>query len=216
MIHETLQAPNGVTSQTYRDFAQRKSARVKVQYVTDLDGNLASGRSTQRSFEVRDRVAPLDFNGYGALFAALLVIGLLFLWLKFGGSGALLAREPREETTKDAVPHNWRITRDDLDQDTRSLMARIAAMTDRTEALVYLLRYSLLAGAQATEVRLARSDTERSAMARLPRTWPHRDALSTLLVKAELAHYGGRPVSDSDFERAMEIGRTILRGKRHV
>lgn len=215
VIIESSPPPRGEGADDYLGIARRKAARTDVTYATELEGDLSTGRTTRRSFEIRERRGGADFGGYGALFAALLVLGTLFLWLKFGGTGTLLSRDPRSEDAPDQAPDSWRISRQDIDLDGRSLLARIARMTDRTEALVYLLRYSLLAGARATNIRFARSDTERSAMARLPQSWKHHEALSALLIDAELAHYGGRSVSDDEFTRAMEIGKTILGGAQH-
>ncbi len=216
VVVETLEPPRGARSTEYLDTARRKAARTNVEYVSDLDGDLVSGRSVRRGFETRSRGNPVSFNGFGALFALLVTLGLLFLWMKFGGSGTLLEREPKADRATNQAPQTWKITDEELDLDARSLLSKIANMTDRTDALVYLLRYSLLAGARATQVRLARSDTERSALVRLPRTWTHRDALHSLLVDTELAHYGGRAVKQEEFERAMEIGKTILTSVRHV
>ena len=129
----------------------------------------------------------------------------LALWLRFGGAGILTRRAPTEGTTPQ-VPAHWQVEGDIAPA---SLLEQIAAMEDRSAALVRLLRHCLLKSAEVTRTRLARSDTEREAFARLP---GDKTALAVILQAAELAHYGGRPVSDAGFDAALAAGRGLLRG----
>jgi len=138
------------------------------------------------------------------------LLGALFLWLKFGGSGVLLSRDPADSTAKNSAPDSWKISAGEINLDANSRLSQIAAMPDRGAAMVLLLRYCLLAAAQTTSTRFARSDTERSAFGRLPKHWPSLAGLETVLQQAELAHYGGRPVTDGVFTNALETGRVIL------
>ncbi len=94
--------------------------------------------------------------------------------------------------------------------DGQALIDRLAAMKDRREALARLLRHCLLAAGEMSDTRFARSDTERDAFARLPAGFQHHDALRALLRDSELAHYGGRPVSEDVFMRNLELGRILL------
>ncbi|MCW1918294.1 DUF4129 domain-containing protein [Rhodobacter sp. KR11] len=131
----------------------------------------------------------------------------LGVWLRFGGAGILTRRAPTEGTAPQ-VPAHWQV---EADIPAASLLDQIAAMEDRSAALVRLLRHCLLQAAEATRTRLARADTEREAFARLPGDKP---ALAVILQAAELAHYGGRPVSDAGFAAALQAGRGLL-GARH-
>ncbi len=210
VVIDTAEPPRGARSSDYLELTRRKAIKSNIDYVTELEGNLMSGRASAREIDVKREFDPITFNGFGALLAFLVIVGLLLMWLKFGGSGTLLARDPRADRVVESAPQAWKIRSEDMNLDPRSLLARIAGMKDRTEAMVYLLRHSLLAAARATEIRFARSDTERSAMARLPKSWRHHGVLRGLLQETELAHYGGRPVSEEDFKRAMQAGETIL------
>jgi hypothetical protein len=152
----------------------------------------------------------MDLNGFGVLIAVALVVGALFLVLKFGGGGALLAREPRDDTRrKHATPDAWKMG-DEAVKDADGLLAQIAQMTDRTAAMVLLLRHCLLAAARATDARFARSDTERRAFGRLPDHWVHHTRLEGMLHYTELAHYGGRAVAQDRFDDALDTARGIL------
>ncbi|WP_085806534.1 hypothetical protein [Roseovarius albus] len=216
VILETLNPPRGDEAQEYLDLSRRKRLRAQVDYVVEVEGDLTSGEIAKQPIDRRREYQPiLNLNGFGVVLALILIGGLLLLWLKFGGSGTLLSREPQDDKPDGPAPKAWKISDEDLKLDGRSLLARIAAMSDRTEAMILLLRHSLLAGAGATQVRFARSDTERSAMARLPKSWQHHQALNVLLQGTELAHYGGRVVSEADFDRALKIGQAILSGARH-
>ena len=134
------------------------------------------------------------------------------------GTGALLRREPREIKDSARPPASWQMGADEASLDAGSLMAQLRGMNDRRAALVRLLRHALMAAAQGSGTRFARADTEREAFARLPSGWRHHDALAAILRQAELAHYGGREVSDEAFARMLECGQAVLaagRGGRH-
>ncbi|NBD30281.1 MAG: hypothetical protein GVY31_09630 [Alphaproteobacteria bacterium] len=222
-IVESVDAPLGDASQGYRDLAARYRVSTDPVYAMQIEGNLSSGRQARDRNALSPRPlrdAPaLDLGGMGVFLVILVLVAALFLWLKFGGSGALLRREPDDEQVARA-PADWDMGADHDAGDPRGLLDRIAAMEDRSAALVLLLRHCLLAAAGQTETRFARSDTERLAFRRLPRSWQSHDLLGALLRKTELVHYGGRPVTESDFQGSLEIGRRILGpdagGKRNV
>lgn len=145
----------------------------------------------------------------GGQVSAFWVLGLagvaLALWLRFGGKGVLTRRAPQEGVTVEAPAH-WQL---DRSLTPAALIDQIAAMEDKTAALVRLLRHCLLRAAEDSRTRLARADTEREAFARLP---GERPGLRLILQAAELAHYGGRPVSAAGLAEALEQGRAILGG----
>lgn len=132
------------------------------------------------------------------------VVAALALWLRFGG-GALMARAPREIAPR-TVPDGW-------EQQAAPGAPPFEAMEDRGRALVALLRLCLMAAADASATRLARSDTERTALRRLPQSLRDRSALEHLLHEAELAHYGGRAVPDDRFAALLATGRGFLRAQ---
>ena len=212
-ILDSVEAPRGTESADYRDLAVRYRVSTDPVYAQRIDGNLSSGRQlrdrTDLSPDARLTPPALDLGGMGVFLVVLVLVAGLFLWLKFGGTGTLLRREPEDAPVAQA-PTDWDMGEDTAPGDPRSLLERIAAMEDRSAALVLLLRHCLLAAAGQTQTRFARSDTERLAFRRLPASWPLHDLLKTLLRKTELAHYGGRTVTESDFAGSIKIGRRIL------
>ncbi len=209
-VVKSIKAPIGEQTDSYRVVAARNGAKTDPVYVTKLDGLLASGKARIAPKGSSTSLEPVDLNGFGVALAIGILLGALFLWLKFGGSGVLLSRDPAGSTAKNSAPDSWKISAGEIDLDADSRLSQIAAMPDRGAAMVLLLRYCLLAAAQTTSTRFARSDTERSAFGRLPEHWSSLAGLETILQQAELAHYGGRPVTDSVFENALETGRVIL------
>ena len=97
-----------------------------------------------------------------------------------------------------------------------TLLDQIRAMGDRREALILLLRHSLLSAADATDVRFARVDTERDALRRLPKEWRHFSELDFILRETEWVHYGGRSIEDDIFTRCLEAGEKILGKGRSI
>lgn len=147
-------------------------------------------------------------SGGGLQLGPWVVIGAgaaaLALWLRFGG-GALMARGPREIAPR-TIPDGW-------EQESAPGVPAFESMEDRGRALVALLRLCLLAAAEASATRLARSDTERAALRRLPQSLRDRPAFEHLLHEAELAHYGGRAVLDDRFAALLATGRGFLRAQ---
>ena len=76
--------------------------------------------------------------------------------------------------------------------------------------MVLLLRASLMQAATTTGTRFARSDTEREALRRLPPSILGRSVLGDLLREAELAHYGGREVSEDTLLRCIDRARALF------
>jgi len=209
----TLDPPRGERAKTY---AQGTSAQHEATYATDIKGGRLTPESRAPRAVARPSIQPgpaIDGN-----LALLLVVGGLglglFLWLRYGGAG-LLAFGPRDAPApRPAAPDAWKI---DTDRDLapEALLASIAAMADRRAAMVRLLRHCLLHAAQVSGTRLARSDTERSALRRLPVVWQDT-RLRDLLTRAELAHYGGQDVPEDRFADSLALARAILGQKEQA
>lgn len=142
------------------------------------------------------------------LVALVVIIGLAML---FGNGGVLLSSAPRDVKKRQGeAPESWRTSSAEAEEKPSDFLSRIAAMADRRQALVLLLRHCLLHAADATGTRLFRSDTERAVFARLPATTPDRERLEHLLAEAELVHYGGRPLQEGHFDTLLNSARTLL------
>ncbi len=212
-VTSEVSPPVSETSEQYRSLADGADIKHKATYAEKLSGTLSDER-TIRETTNRDTRQPLFTpkldGGIGVGIAIFLAIALLLLWLKFGGSGVLLSGDPKDVKEKQKAPDHWNIAAQESEMDGNDLLAHLAAMSDRREALARLLRHCLLSAGEQSDTRFARSDTERDAFARLPQAFRHHDELKILLRDAELAHYGGRTVSDEIFSRSLELGRVLL------
>ena len=212
--------PRGAQAPEVQAAARAEGAQTGMTYAEKISGDLSAGRSREMMPQTRN-VDPTALPRPGpvsTVFVVLLLAGLLALWLRYGGAGALLSRAPEAQKKPAQAPEAWNISAEDQAGDPRSLIDQIAAMPDRAAALVRLLRHCLLTAATETDTRLARADTERSAFRRLPGGWRQQDGLAQILRGAELAHYGGRAVDEAQFALAIEAGRRILvaRGVGHA
>ncbi len=214
-IETEVTPPQGAQSPEVQLRARAEGAQTGMTYAEKISGDLSAGRSREMMPQTRN-VEPARLPNTGpvsTVFVVLLLVGLLALWLRYGGAGALLSRAPEAQKKPVQAPEAWNISAEDQAGDPRSLIDQIAAMPDRSAALVRLLRHCLLTAATETDTRLARADTERSAFRRLPGGWRQQSALQNILRRAELAHYGGRPVTDTQFSEAIAAGRNILMTK---
>jgi hypothetical protein len=218
VITETATPPQGTRSAEVAAAEWRDGIATEMTYATKVEGDLAEGRTVPQEPIREPSSATLPSpSGMSAWVVLLLVLGVLILWLRFGGAGMLLARAPTAQKPPAVAPDAWNITAADQTGDPRRLLDDISAMPDRAAALVRLLRHCLLTAATETDTRLARADTERTACRRLPAGWRAAAALQTILTRAELAHYGGRVVSDAEFALALDQGRDILlKGRAHA
>ncbi|RUM27040.1 hypothetical protein EFQ99_02215 [Rhizobium vallis] len=172
--------------------------------------NTTSSSSPQREPLTIPREAVIS----GPLAVVIVFVGLILAvaaWLHFGNSGVLLSSAPRDIKRRHGeAPESWRTSAAEGEEKPSDFLQRIAAMADRRQALVLLLRHCLLHAADITGTRLYRSDTERAVFARLPETMPDRDRLENLLAAVELVHYGGRTVTDSHFGVILGAARNVL------
>ena len=209
-----VEPPRGATGQSYSDAISGQRIQSDARYSDETDPAFFVNDETAIRPTSQPRDMPQIRGGTGVFIVIALVAVMLFLWLRFGGTGALLSAAPKETDGATTAPEAWKIGADEAAMDGLSLLDQIRAMPDRRAALVRLLRHALLAAGSDSQTRFARSDTEREAFARLPSSWRHRQILGLLLRAAELAHYGGRAVSEDAFEKALEQGALILGSRR--
>lgn len=210
LIIDAVPAPDSDIARAYQDAQRRSGNRITATYAEKLAGDLpldAAYRPPQPDGPRDSRPLLSGMTAWLAVVA--LVVILLALWLRFGGSGTLLAGTPKDIRQKPIDPEGWSMAQDQT-LPMSDLLAEIAAMPDRRAALVRLLRHCLLQAGAATDTRFARSDTEREALRRLPEAWSGRPGLAGILTTTELAHYGGRAVSEDAFAASLATARALF------
>lgn len=215
LTFDTLDPPRGQEAKVYVETAGR-SVRTEATYATEVHGGTLTvdSRAPKQETEFPFIRPALDGN-----IALLVVIGTLavalFLWLRFAGGG-ILASTPKPDRVRAVAPEHWNMTGAEDNLTGEALIASIAAMPDRRAAMVRLLRHCLLHAATLTDTRLARSDTERRVLERLPETIRARTGLTELLRRTELAHYGGRDVPEPDFVASLLAARALIGEGAHA
>ena len=122
---------------------------------------------------------------------------ILYLFVKFGGAGSISFGQSPENAARD--PKRRAAEAESLPNTPASLQA-ILRMADRREALVALSNYLLSRIVAAEGVLLQRSWTARDALRRVPRDFQHREALQSLVLASERVQFGGRDVSEDEFQ----------------
>lgn len=204
--------PPGTVSSEYTAECLLNGVRCQLVYGDGTEKASAAPHTTLkqggRSFSPQEPV----INGPVAVILVLVALAVVIgLAMFFGNGGVLLSSAPRDVKKRQGeAPESWRISDAEAEERPNDFLQRIAAMADRRQALVLLLRHCLLHAADVTGTRLFRSDTERTVFARLPGTMPDRDRLENLLAEAELVHYGGRAVQESHFDALLVSARSLL------
>lgn len=189
----------------------RRTVATDMRYVDETDLDLLTGERPKDAPApiIRPRgSANFGFGSNGVFFIVAALAVLLFLFLKFGAGRALLQSDPNAEKKPRKRAKAWGLTA--ADTSAGDIMSQIRAMASRRDALILLLRHCLLQAADETETYFRRADTEREALGRLPSKWRRYPQLKTILTKAELVHYGGRDITDDEFEAVLKNGAQIL------
>lgn len=208
--------PTGAVGAEYASQCSQNGLRCTLVYgdAAQTSDATASAASTS-SRQLLNPPEPI-ITGPLAIVVVLVVLATsIGLWMRFGNGGMLLSQAPREMKRREGeVPESWRSTPHEIEERPNDFLQRIAAMQDRRQALVLLLRHCLLHAADATGTRLFRYDTERAVLSRLPVNMAARDRLENLLIEAELVHYGGRALVESQFTDLLATARGFLSNVR--
>ena len=211
-----IDPPRSSAADQYRAIAKAAGVQTDATYAARLDGKLRNDGifvPPKKVAQPADNIAPQMSGGVGMLLVFAVLLGALALWLRFGGAGGLLAKGPGEISEKSVAPDGWNLTVADAAPAGGDIFATIRGMTDRRAAMVLLLRTSLMQAATTSGTRFARSDTERDELRRLPPSLTGRSVLGDLLQQAELAHYGGRDVSEATLHLCIDRARTLFAAK---
>ncbi|SDR19421.1 DUF4129 domain-containing protein [Pseudovibrio sp. Tun.PSC04-5.I4] len=91
-----------------------------------------------------------------------------------------------------------------------SSLVSILRLQDRREALIQLAQAALATAISADGVLLQRSWTSREALRHLPRDQNHMSSLRSLVHASERVHFGGRDVSEEEFQSHVDNIRPLF------
>ena len=141
------------------------------------------------------------------LVMALILAGVFYLFLRFGGNISVsLKREAgnisrdRRRSQPDAPA--WATRTGSLED--------ILRMSDRRQALIQLMRKALSTTVSANGILMQRSWTARDALRHLPPGQSHIDRLRDLVLASERVQFGGRDVTEEEFRNHVDGCRPLL------
>lgn len=198
-----LVAPEDEVGKKYQQDVASSRVETEVGYIDHTTEDLLADKEPKLEVDLTHE--GFEFN---LVWAFALLALLLFLFLKYGSSGNLFTRDRSKKLRSNQLNQNWELAEESVSPS--NLLAQVRSMADRRGALILLLRHSLLSAGSATNVRFARTDTEREAFGRVPEQWPYFSDLHVILRASELGHYGGRVIDDDVFDQCLSAGAKIL------
>lgn len=146
----------------------------------------------------------------GTLIAGAILAGVIFLFLRFGGSMAVSLRPAAENAAR--TRRNAQVSDETAEEVALRPIKTILRMTDRGQALMLLSRALLAQVVEGNGLLFQRSWTARDALRRLPRTQPHLDEIKALVLASERVQFGNRAVSEEDFGNHVRAVSPLLKG----
>ena len=141
-----------------------------------------------------------------ALIAIAILLGIGYVFVRFGGTitvslGGEAGNAERGRRGRVASAP---------DDEVPATLESILGLSDRREALVLLARSVLAATVAANGVLLQRSWTARDALRHIPRNQTHLDALRALVLASERVQFGGRDVTEDEFNGHLSRIRPLI------
>lgn len=153
-----------------------------------------NGETSRSRFTIDEDIITLVL----IVIVSLAIMGIGYLIIIYGGRLPVsFARRPDDAEGGNGNGH---LVPDDMDASLPSSLQAILAMSDRRQALVALCRGLLARGVAAQGILFQRSWTDRDALGRIPQNLDHRDALRALVFASEKVQFGGRDVSEEQFQ----------------
>lgn len=166
------------------------------QYENEEERNAASRTSTSSRWLV-------------GIISAAIIIAIVFLFVRFGGSMSVSLKSEAtnaERSRSIAQPHapDWATRTGTFDE--------ILRLRDRRKALIELMRKALASTVSANGILMQRSWTARDALGHLPQSQAHLDRLRDLVFATERVYFGGKDISEEDFQIHADTCRLLLDG----
>lgn len=141
------------------------------------------------------------------LIAGLVLAGIIFVILRFGGNIAVTLQRDAEnpESRRGSSPQNTPLWAEKLGS-----FNDILRISDRREALVMLTQKVLATLATTNGVLMQRSWTARDTMSNIPLADAQQTLLRTLVLNSERVQFGGRDVSEDEFRDHVSSCQQLL------
>jgi hypothetical protein len=143
-----------------------------------------------------------------ALVAAVLLVAMIALAVRFGGGIALSGRAEAENLERSGRrPRRATMA---AEAGPPADLQSILMTSDRRLAMVQLAQLALQRTVAANGVLLQDSWTARDALRHIPRTQAHLEALRRLVMAGEWVQFGHRDVSEEEFQSQLQGVRPLL------
>lgn len=154
-----------------------------------------------------DRVMTPGSRWTFTLIAGLVLAGLVFLVIRFGGNIAVTLQRDAEnpDSRRAAGPQNTPVWAEKLGS-----FNDIMRIADRREALVQLTQKVLATLATTNGVLMQRSWTARDTLRNIPLADAQQALLRTLVLNSERVQFGGRDVSEDEFRDHVSSCQQLL------
>ncbi len=150
----------------------------------------------------------IEIDTPSALIATAILVGIAYLFFRFGGSMSVSLRSDVENARRAKAAA---ILDGEGDGGPVTLQG-ILGLADRRMALVLLAQKALQTAVSANGVLFQRSWTARDALRRVQGDPGHVAALRALVLDSERVQFGGRDVSEDDFQSHVAAIRPIIAG----
>lgn len=193
-----------LAGKAYSEAAERGGVTHRITYMDpgeSIEHIVSSGNSTSRAAKPASQEAELPAFRRLVLAVSIGIALCCVAFIAFGGSRVKISLGRRPDQDEAASEHqntrNTPVALPDLES--------ILAIPDRSAALVMLCQAGLAKALNGQGILPQRSWTARETLHHLPRQYPHRGALQSLVFASEQAQFGGREVSDEEF--ASHVGQ---------
>ena len=209
--------PTGQANEAYTDAASGGGLQTEIIYLRP-----SSDFDPDESVEIKVPETPQQARQssnaarwtWGLILGAILVMVIVVIVTQGGAVGVSFrgtTDEKRSRPDEPAEPDPFEaINRQPLDQ----FLTSLSGMADRRQALILLVSRALERAADANQVRLGRAQTARDVLRILPRQWSHSDTMRRLVREAEIAHFGGRAVTEDLWQDCLSAAQPIFRTGR--
>jgi hypothetical protein len=143
-----------------------------------------------------------------ALISTAILIGIIYAFFRFGGGISVSLRSDAENARRDRVGAVSLLD----DDGTPIELKGILGLKDRRIALILLAQKALSVAVAANGVLFQRSWTARDALRRVQGQPDQVAALKALVLDSERVQFGGRDISEEDFQAHLANVRPLIEG----